>query len=178
MHLGRDDGAGQDTAADGDLTGERALLVCKPPMLDLITDLWVDAPSLQKTRRRRTTLTDVAALNGSLGGSESQPDIFEPSPTGLANLLALRGLRLVVEEDVRLLLVGTLGLDCQFGSHGCGWCSTGRVRGGKSCRLAMRCGLCCGRKPSANSIVEAWHKPRVLGCRLFCFSGVDSPILV
>lgn len=29
MHLGRDDGAGQDTATDGDLAGERALLVCE-----------------------------------------------------------------------------------------------------------------------------------------------------
>lgn len=27
VHLGRDDGAGQDTAADGDLAGEGALLV-------------------------------------------------------------------------------------------------------------------------------------------------------
>lgn len=28
VHLGGDDGAGQDTATDGDETGERALLVC------------------------------------------------------------------------------------------------------------------------------------------------------
>lgn len=28
VHLGRDDGAGQDTATDGDETGEGALLVC------------------------------------------------------------------------------------------------------------------------------------------------------
>lgn len=28
VHLGADDGAGQDTAADGDLAGEGALLVC------------------------------------------------------------------------------------------------------------------------------------------------------
>lgn len=29
MHLGGNDGAGQDTATDGDETGEGALLVCK-----------------------------------------------------------------------------------------------------------------------------------------------------
>lgn len=29
VHLGRDDGAGQDTATDGDQAGERALLVCR-----------------------------------------------------------------------------------------------------------------------------------------------------
>ena len=29
VHLGRDDGAGEDTATDRDLTGEGALLVCK-----------------------------------------------------------------------------------------------------------------------------------------------------
>lgn len=29
VHLGGDDGAGQDTAADRDETGERALLVCR-----------------------------------------------------------------------------------------------------------------------------------------------------
>ncbi len=28
MHFGGDDGAGKDTAADGDLAGERTLLVC------------------------------------------------------------------------------------------------------------------------------------------------------
>lgn len=28
VHLGRDDGSGQDTATDGDKAGERALLVC------------------------------------------------------------------------------------------------------------------------------------------------------
>ena len=29
VHLGRDDSAGEDTATDGDETGERALLVCE-----------------------------------------------------------------------------------------------------------------------------------------------------
>jgi hypothetical protein len=30
VHLGRHDGTSQDTATDGDQTGERALLVCNP----------------------------------------------------------------------------------------------------------------------------------------------------
>ena len=30
VHLGGDDGAGEDTAADGDETSEGALLVCEP----------------------------------------------------------------------------------------------------------------------------------------------------
>ena len=58
--------------------------------------------------------TDVGALNGVLGGTESQTDILVPAAAG-ANLLGL-GLGLRVKEDVRLLLVSALGLDCQFGS--------------------------------------------------------------
>lgn len=61
--------------------------------------------------------TDVVALNGGLGGTETQTDVLEPSPA-LASLLALRlGLR--VEEDVRLLLERTFRLDGQLGRHGC-----------------------------------------------------------
>ena len=33
VHLGGDDGAREDTAADGDETSERALLVCKVTLL-------------------------------------------------------------------------------------------------------------------------------------------------
>jgi len=90
VHLGRDDGAGEDTASDGDHTGERAFLV------------------------------DVSTLNGGLWCSEAQADIFVPSSSTLANSSALCGLGFVVEEDVRLLLVGALGLNCQLGRHDCG----------------------------------------------------------
>lgn len=69
MHLGGHDGTGEDTATDGDHAGERALLV------------------------------DVVALNGGLGGTETQTDILIPSPG--AGVLA-RTAGLVVEEDVRL----------------------------------------------------------------------------
>lgn len=32
VHLGRDDGSSKDTATDGDLAGEGALLVCEEPI--------------------------------------------------------------------------------------------------------------------------------------------------
>jgi hypothetical protein len=50
VHLGGHDGAGEDTAADRDHAGERALLV------------------------------DVGAVNGRLGRAEAQTDILVPSP--------------------------------------------------------------------------------------------------
>jgi hypothetical protein len=53
VHLGRDNGAGQDTAADGNHAGEGALLV------------------------------DVLALNGSDRGPETQTNVLVPSPTAL-----------------------------------------------------------------------------------------------
>lgn len=69
VHLGGDDGSGEDTAADGDHAGEGALLV------------------------------DVRALNGGLGGAETQTDLLVPSL--VARVLA-RSTDLVVQEDVRL----------------------------------------------------------------------------
>lgn len=55
VHLGGDDGSGEDTATDGDLSGEWALLV------------------------------DVGALNGGLWGLEAQSDVLVPSATVLAS---------------------------------------------------------------------------------------------
>ena len=69
--------------------------------------------------------TDVGALNGGLGGTETQTDILVPA-AGLTSLLGL-GLRLRVLEDVRLLLVSALGLDGQLGRHVCGVCRRGSV---------------------------------------------------
>jgi hypothetical protein len=86
VHLGGNDGTSQDTATDGDETGEGALLV------------------------------DVAALNGGLGGSETQTDVLVPSSATLARSGGL-GLGLRVLEDVRLLLESTLRLDGQLGRH-------------------------------------------------------------
>lgn len=68
----------------------------------------------------RVLLTDVVSLNGRLGRSETQTDIFVPSSATLSDSPALRSLGLVVEEDMRLLLVCALGLDGQLGRHGCG----------------------------------------------------------
>jgi hypothetical protein len=70
VHLGGHDGSGKDTATDGDHAGEWALLV------------------------------DVVALNGGLGGAETQTDFLVPSPA--AGVLA-RSADLVVKEYVRLL---------------------------------------------------------------------------
>lgn len=50
MHLGGNDGSGEDTAADGDKTSERTLLV------------------------------DVGAINGGLGRTEAQTNFLVPSP--------------------------------------------------------------------------------------------------
>lgn len=61
--------------------------------------------------------TDVVALNGGLGCTETQADVLVPSSV-LASLFALR-LGLGVEEDVRLLLERTFRLDGQLGRHGC-----------------------------------------------------------
>jgi hypothetical protein len=58
--------------------------------------------------------TDVAALNGRLGGTETQPNILIPSAATLARSGAL-GLGLRVLEDMGLLLESTLRLDGQLG---------------------------------------------------------------
>jgi hypothetical protein len=85
VHLGRHDGAGEDTATDGDHAGERALLV------------------------------DVRALNGRLGRAEAQTNILIPSPaTGVlarsADLVVQEDVRLSIisivmacDRDGRLL---------------------------------------------------------------------------
>lgn len=62
--------------------------------------------------------TDVVALDGILGSTETKTDLLVPA-AGLANLLGL-SLALGVEEDVRLLLESALRLDGQLGGHGCG----------------------------------------------------------
>lgn len=61
--------------------------------------------------------TDIAALNGGLGGAETQTDILVPSAAVLARSGGL-SLGLGVLEDVRLLLESTLRLDGQFGRPG------------------------------------------------------------
>ena len=66
--------------------------------------------------------TDVGAFDGSLWCPKPQANVLVPSSPALSDLgaLALCSLRLGVDEDMRLLLVGTLRLHGQFGRHGCG----------------------------------------------------------
>lgn len=67
-------------------------------------------PNLHYGRR-----TNVIALDGCLGCLEAQSDVFIPSSLALTDssvLAALGALVLGVEEDVRLLLISTLALNC------------------------------------------------------------------
>lgn len=140
VHLGGNDGAVQDTAADRDEASERALLVCMACQhLSLATgrrySQWHLRPSLlsfhcpfsrpafpqlscksppSNGNPSSLARTDVAALNGGLGGAETQTNVLVPSSSALAGSGAL-GLGLGVQEDVRLLLESTLALDGQLG---------------------------------------------------------------
>lgn len=60
------------------------------------------------------------AFNGGLRCPESQSHVLVPSSSTLADLCALCALGLLVDENMRLLLVGTLRLHGQFRSHDCG----------------------------------------------------------
>jgi hypothetical protein len=105
-----------------------------PITLHLLSPISTLIENYHKCRRSRLVAqffasqvvhTDVVALNGGLGGTETETDILVPA-AGLTSLLGL-GLRLRVLEDVRLLLESALGLDGQLGRHGCGVCRRGSV---------------------------------------------------
>lgn len=103
VHFGGDDGAGKNTAADGDLPSERTFLICS-------------FPSVRHTMHRQkspgfgSSRTDVRALNRSLWRPEPQSNVLVPSSAALSNLRALapNPLCLGVDEDVWLFLVGAL----------------------------------------------------------------------
>ena len=57
-----------------------------------------------RVRARASLRTDVLALNGSLGGPETQTNVLVPSPTALARPGRL-DLGLAVEEDYRVAVV-------------------------------------------------------------------------
>ena len=80
--------------------------------------------------------TDVAALNGGLRGTETQTNFLVPSAATLTRTGAL-GLGLRVLEDVRLLLVSTLGLDGQLGRPRGGISNGDGIRGSS---IALRIG--------------------------------------
>jgi hypothetical protein len=160
VHLGGDDSSGQDTATDGNETGKGALLVCRKSTsvrysvalhrfdalmssLDrcisshrsshLIVPLGPEHKMpLPRTKHRMDTInphTDVGSLNGGLWCPESQSNVLVPSSSSLADSARL-GLRLGVEEDVRLLLESALRLNSEFGGHGCvcGGCRSRKSR--------------------------------------------------
>lgn len=91
---------------------------CMPSIFHPLRRPQFESPSPDREVHRRT---DIAALNGSLGGTEPKTDVLVPSPATLAGPGGL-DLDLGVLEDVRLLLESPLGLDSELGRHdvGCG----------------------------------------------------------
>lgn len=100
--------------------------------------------------------TDVGALNGGLGGTETQTDILVPSAAG-GNLLALRN-GLGVDEDVRLLLERTFRLDGQLGGHFCDMFSPTRKR--SRAGLSRR-GGCRGVRWSTSMMEKIYSRWRI-----------------
>ena len=151
VHLGRDNGSGQDTATDGDETSEWALLVYNTQMLAFLPPtIWrlgaasASTSPVCESRRScppRRHLCPQAIVCTLL--IQSAPDLEIPHtnigslngglwcPESQSNILipsssslsdsAGLGLNLLVEEDVRLLLESAFALDSEFGGHGCGW---------------------------------------------------------
>ena len=177
VHLGGDHGAGEDTAADGDETSERALLVCADVVLASVLNppriAATSCPSLSCLWGRRT---DVRALNGGLGRPEAQADVLVPSPATLALPLALSALRLCVLEDVWLLLEGAFALDRQLGGHDC---DIGAIVGWLEwwvwwAAYELSCAL---RSESSKSALDfwAWHVgARLIPPRESC--GLQAPM--
>jgi hypothetical protein len=125
-------------------------------------------PNIAQSSQNFERQTDVRALNGGLGGLESQTDILVPSPSSLSNS-ALRGTDLLGGEDVRLLLESALGLDGKLSGHGCEWISSLRsgVGGGRGRRdlsfgaRRVRSGLSLIR-----DLDNLLHSETVRGCGL------------
>jgi hypothetical protein len=89
VHLGGDDGSGEDTATDGDEAGEGALLV------------------------------DVGALDGRLGRAEAQTNVLIPSPVpgvlaGTTDLVVQEDVRLESENQHREWFVAICGCSTCF----------------------------------------------------------------
>jgi hypothetical protein len=153
MHLGGNDGTGQDTATDRDETSKWALLVyydgksvwnalqCACLALQASKEIAIppNFPSRSTVpldiigaSSRKIGHTDIISLNSGLWCSESQSNVLVPSSPTLPSSARLC-LGLGVEEDVRLLLESALGLYGKFGGHDCGfvWLSKSQVVGEK-----------------------------------------------
>jgi hypothetical protein len=73
----------------------------------------------QRPTDAKSPHTNIGPLNRRLRCPESQSNVFVPSSSTLAGSARL-GLRLGVEEDMRLLLESALRLHGEFGGHVCG----------------------------------------------------------
>ena len=83
--------------------------------------------------------TNICAFDCSLRCPEAQPNVLVPSSPTLSDSGALSPLDFLINEDVRLFLVGALRLYCQFGRHDCGSLWSRRRR---------RAGFCVGSQES------------------------------
>ena len=118
VHFGGHDGAGEDTAADRDETGEGTFLIYNTALVSVISStLLADSHRLIVCRSR--VITDIVSFNRGLRCPEAQSNVLEPSPPTLSYTLGLRILVLVVEEDVRLLLERAFRLHGQLCRHDC-----------------------------------------------------------
>lgn len=141
VHLGGDDGTGENLAADRDKTSEGALLVWRktvstspsyrttlyPPIFynillsrQLPSPLKSSSPPLHllhliqpHTRIAKGEPTNVGTINSGLGRLKAQPNVLVPS---LAPPLLCRRV-LAGVEDVRLLLESALALDGKLSGH-------------------------------------------------------------
>lgn len=122
--------------------------------------------------------TDVLALNGGLGGTETQTNILVPSSLYKSSVVILYssqlhirrgsthatlartlGLALGDKRNVRLLLESTLRLDGQLGSHVCGCC--------RSQKRAMDRALFYRLKVMLNFVPRISKRHLGVGCRKF-----------
>lgn len=105
VHFGRDNSAGKDTSSYGNIASERALLVWP--------DIALSVPYSSKDGGKGDSeggiqRTNIGSLYSGLRGLEAQSNVFVPSSATLSHSLALCALGFRVEEDMRLLLKGTL----------------------------------------------------------------------
>lgn len=110
VHLGGDDCACEDTAADRDFASEGAFLVCRSSVR---TSFHISDPAQQPH-------TNVCAFDCLLWCPEPQAHVLVPSSPTLADFRAFGALCLLVDEDMGLLLESALRLYGQLCRHDCG----------------------------------------------------------
>ena len=98
--------------------------------------------------------TDICSLNSSLWCSEPQPNVLVPSSSTFTDLGAFRPLGLLVDEDVRLFLIGALRLHRQLCRHDCGVAFREGV-------FEAVCGMCAIAGGAKSSLAEK-RKPALI----------------